>query len=222
MAGGPSCEEQQRIFLANGIRFLHFPKQAVGISELRLELGPDFFSNFIAAAVNSGTNHSLKITRATAEAADHLADAFLHDALKGAAPTRVKDPDGVLPGVDQDHWQAVGRLNRQQQAGRRGDHPIPDEWFVRNAFDKADDVGMNLAQSDHRPERSPVVRAIHRSEFLKKSRTIARHRGLGVVFGETEVEIALAVSPRRSSEARGETVDQPGNSLEMLGPKNLD
>ena len=66
------------------------------------------------------------------------------------------------------------------------------------------------------------MRAIHRSEFLKKSRTIALHRGFGLVFGEAQIEITLAVGPRKSSQARGETVDQPGNSLEMLGLKNLD
>ena len=66
------------------------------------------------------------------------------------------------------------------------------------------------------------MRAIHSSELVKKSRTVAFHRGFGLVLGEAQIEIALAVGPGKTSRARGETLDQPGNSLEMSGLKDLD
>src|SRR4029077_8675212 len=121
-------EEQQRILLPHRIGFLDFTEQAGRVGELRLELGADFFANFIAAALNPGADSGLQIARTATEAAHHLSDALLDDALDGPAPAGVEYADDVAPGVDDNDREAVCRLNREQQAGSCGDHAIAGQW----------------------------------------------------------------------------------------------
>ena len=115
VAGSASRQEQQRILLADRIRFLDFMKQFASILELRLELGPHFGADGVAATVNSGTDGRPQVAGQSAEAAVHLADAFLHDAFHRPPPARVEDADRAAFCVHQDDRQAIGGQNRQQQ-----------------------------------------------------------------------------------------------------------
>src|ERR1700750_1760803 len=119
MSRRSSAEEQQGILLAHRIGFLHFAKQAAGISELRLEFRADFFPNFIAAAVNSGADRCFEILWAAAKTADDLSHAFFHDALHRTAPPGMKNADGMALCINNDHRQTISGLNGKQEAGSR-------------------------------------------------------------------------------------------------------
>src|SRR6266576_4341497 len=102
-------------------------EQAGRIAELRLEPGADFFSDLIAADLNSGADSGLQVTGTAAEATNHLSDALLDDALDGAAPTCVEHADCMALRIHYHHGQAIGGLDRKQQARSRGDHAIAGE-----------------------------------------------------------------------------------------------
>src|SRR5215469_1501415 len=222
MPRGPRGEEQQRIFLAHRVRFLHFAKQAVSISELRFEFSPDFFSNLITAAVNPGPDRHLEIPWPAAKTANHLAHAFLDDAFYRAAPTCVEDADRVTLAIDNDHRQAISRLDRKQDAGIRCNHAIPDTWSAGQALDVVDDVGMNLAQRNKGPQRRAFSGACHRPEFPEKHGAVTLHRVARVVFRKTEIEIILAVNPRIAPHARGEGMHEPGQFRETRRTQKRD
>jgi hypothetical protein len=64
------------------------------------------------------------------------------------------------------------------------------------------------------------VRARECSEFTKKGGAVAFDGSTGIVLGKAEIQIALAVSAGKSAEARGETVQQPGDLAELVSAKN--
>src|SRR5882724_754119 len=48
------CQKKQRVFLADGVRFLDFAEKSSSIFELRFELSPHFWADGVAATMNSG------------------------------------------------------------------------------------------------------------------------------------------------------------------------
>src|SRR5579864_6282888 len=79
------------------------------------------------------------------------------------------------------------------------------------------DVGVNLAQSHEGSWRRAIVPVCASgTEFAQERSPVALDGGSGIIFGEAEIEIMLAVSARESSEARGESVNQPGTFTKVL------
>lgn len=69
---------------------------------------------------------------------------------------------------------------------------------------------MNLPQRNERPE----FPAISRAQLAQKFRTIAFDRGTRIIFGESQIEGFPAVGFGKSTGARAEAVDEPGNARE--------
>jgi hypothetical protein len=64
----------------------------------------------------------------------------------------MKKADRALSHIDQNHRQAIGSLDGDQQAGRASDATVSCKEFSGNRFDAMDYVGMNLPQRNHGPE----------------------------------------------------------------------
>ena len=114
VAGRSRRKKQHRIFFTHRIGLFDFTEQLRRIPELRLELGTDFFTHFIAAAVNARTDRGLEITSPAPEVPSQLTHALLDDAFHRAPPTRMKYPDRTALRVDKNDGQAIGGLNAEQ------------------------------------------------------------------------------------------------------------
>src|SRR5271165_3234375 len=93
--------------------------------------------------------------------------------------------------------------------------PSP-EGFAGNRIDIANDVGMDLAKRNQRPERpASVARTAapmgggDRAEVTEKRNPVAFDCGSGIVLRETEIEIAFPVGAGKSSNPRREAVNEP-------------
>lgn len=85
------------------------------------------------------------------------------------------------------------------------------------------DVGMNLAQRDQGPRLGASFLAlISVAERAQKSGAVALDRGFGVVFGEPKIEGFIPIAARGSSQARGKSVDEPGEFAEARSVKNAE
>ena len=120
MPGRTSRQKQQRILFAHRVRFFHFAKQILGITELPFNLLSYFRSNVVAASEDSRADRSFDILRQCAEPEAHFSHALFDNALDRAAPTRVEHSHGSLLGVDEDDWQTISRLNAEQNARHAG------------------------------------------------------------------------------------------------------
>jgi hypothetical protein len=149
----------------------------------------------------------------------HLAYAFFDNALYRASPAGVKHADHFPLGVYQNHGQAVGGLNRKQQTGRCTDQPITGErlftWRIRNRIRAVNDVGVDLAERNQRPEGAggfPRTATLVRDgpNFAEKGRAVPFDGGANIVLGEAQIEIALAVRAGESAHPRREAMDKPG------------
>ena len=85
-----------------------------------------------------------------------------------------------------------------------------------------DDVGVNLAQGDQPPLGRALSEARECPKFLQESLAVAFYRRAGIVFRQSEVEIASAISVRESSDAGGKTMDQPWELFELTRTKRRD
>jgi hypothetical protein len=82
---------------------------------------------------------------------------------------------------------------------------------------------MYLAQRDQRPGRG-IIRSASgelRAEGKQHFCAIALHAFAEIVFGEAQVEAVAAVAGGNAAGARAESVDQPGNFLEIGRLQNL-
>ena len=126
----------------------------------------------------------------------------------------MKHSHRTTPAVDQNHGQAIGGLDGQQQAGSGGNHSVARQRVGRNRIQAVNDVGVNLFESNQRPKRtSPMARSagLHYGPELLQKRCAVALDGRGrVVPGESEVEVAFPVGGGESSHPRGKSVQQPG------------
>jgi hypothetical protein len=92
-----------------------------------------------------------------------------------------------------------------------------------------DDVGMNLAQRDERPELGVrLSRGVARNfarffasaEFVQKDSAVTLDCGFGIVFGKSEIKGLFPVCARESTLARRESVHQPGKFAQVVGVEN--
>ena len=149
-------QKKQRIFFAHRVGFLHFVKQLRGVFELRVELVPNVLANFVAAGMNAGADGSLQLVRHGAEVQSHKASALFDDALDGASPSSVKNANSFALFVCQDDGQAVGGLNAEKKILSIGNQPIAEEWLRRRLAYIVNQIGMNLAKRNQRPELVPI------------------------------------------------------------------
>ena len=80
-------------------------------------------------------------------------------------------------------------------------------------------------QCNQRPERFgsfPRTTALARDGFnlAEKGGTVPFDGGAGIVLGEAEIEIALAVSAGKSARPRRKAMDEPGKLAEMPRAKD--
>ncbi len=170
-----SSKKQQGVFFPHGIGVFHFTEQGGSIGELRFELRSDLFANFIAAALDSRSDRSPNVPRATAKIADHLSNALLDNALHSAAPTGVKNSNGALFHIDHHQRNAVCRLNGDQETGSRRYESITNEMLGWNRIYGVNQVGMNLSQGNQRPERIAFALGLcsaHGSDLPKKKAAV--------------------------------------------------
>jgi len=151
VARGAGGQEQERIFFADWIGIFYFAKEARPVDELGFELCANFLANLVATALNAWADGGFEVAGAGAEVAEHFSDAFFDDALEGAAPSGVEDADGAMFGVDQDHGEAVGGLNGEQEAGCGGEESVAGWMVGGGGVDAVDDVGVDLAEGDQGP-----------------------------------------------------------------------
>jgi len=147
---------------------------------LRFEELANFLPHLIAAVVDARPDGRLDVFGSRAEAAAHFSYAFFNDALHGAAPARVEHSYGVALSVGKDDRQAVGRLDRQEEARCAGDEAIAHQLVFWNAGDAMNEVRVNLAERDQRP-RLPF------RERPDECGTIAFDGAAGSIFGESKI-----------------------------------
>ena len=105
--------------------------------------------------------------------------------------------------------------------------PSPSKLRFGRRVNEPDDVGMNLTQRHQRRElgagspRGFPPRAAP-TEFTQERSTVALDRSFGVVLGESQVQRVAAIYTRKSSQARGEPVNEPRKLAQVRGPKNVE
>jgi len=151
MAGSPRREKQQRILLPHGVRFFSLPKKFLRILKLGMEFLLNLRAYLVAARVNSGPDSGSQITCRGAIVAVHFAHTLLHDSFQGAAPSCMKHPNGAIPRVNENDWNAIGGQNSKQKTGRIGYQPITAKRLLRPSLYGVDKIRMNLADGHQRP-----------------------------------------------------------------------
>lgn len=77
---------------------------------MRLKRIADFFTNVVTATVDAGSDGGLQVARLAAEPVLHFAYTFFHNALRGAAPTGMKDSDSTALLIGKNYGKAIGGL----------------------------------------------------------------------------------------------------------------
>jgi len=107
-------------------------------------------ADFVAAAANACSQCGDHVLRARAEFHLHAAERFFRDALRGAAPAGMNRGYRAVLRIGKQDGNAVGGLDRQQDAGLAGDEGVAfGGCFASREFSgahHANDIGMNLAQ----------------------------------------------------------------------------
>jgi len=183
VAGSPCRQKQQRVLFANRVRFFSLAKQIVGVSELRFELLAHFRADLVATAVDAGSDGRFDVSRQRAEVAAHFSHPFFNNAFDRAAPTRMEDSDGSLLCIDEYDWQAISRLDCDDNSLHAGDEAIAYQRFLRYLFHAVNEVGVNLAQSDERPQ----LFAGDSAEFRQESLSVPFNCDPSVLFGKSEI-----------------------------------
>ena len=119
-----------------------------GIGELGVELDGDFGADFVAAAADGGTDGGEEVGGFGFEVHLHLADGFDSDTGERAAPASVDGGYGAVFGVDEEDGDAVGGLDAEEEAGAVGGGGVARTGLGWDAFEKMDDVGMDLLEGD--------------------------------------------------------------------------
>ena len=144
-----------------------------GVRKFRGEFFRHFVADFVAAAADAWAQCGDHVFGPRAEFHLHAAQRFFGDALRRAAPAGMNRGHGGLLSIGQQDGNAVGGLDRQQNAGFARDQGIAfgglfAMWKFGRAHD-VHDVGMNLAQpSDAHfagTERCVKLRAIFQDAF---------------------------------------------------------
>lgn len=212
VSGRPLVQEQQGISIVEGIGIKHLHKQLCRIGELRLKLCAHLFTNRVATLPNARSDGGFEVAGNAAEVAPHLPNSLLYDSCDRASPARVKGADGLPPGIDHQHRNAIGGLDGQQQARGVGDQTITGERLTERPIDPVYDGGVNLLHLKQGPGMS--VRA-QRTHFAKKQPAIVIDVFSRVVRCETEIQGAAAITCGGAAETRAEAVDQPWQGLEI-------
>ena len=140
VSGCARGQEKHRIFLPDGIGLIHFVEELIGIGELHAELVADFLADLVAATLHARADGSDKVPRIAAEVTPHLANTFFDYALDGPAPASVKNSDGAILLVHDDHGQTIGRLHGEEESGGIGDQSVPGEEMVGEPVNTMDEV----------------------------------------------------------------------------------
>src|SRR5438034_204982 len=116
--------------VTNRISLCRLAKQCRCIFELRSKPFPYFRTDLVTATVNSGSNRSFNISRLRAEAAAHLAHAFLNDAFHRAAPSGMQHANCRPLRIRQNHWQTIRSEYCEHDAGRLGNQAVSCESLL--------------------------------------------------------------------------------------------
>ena len=135
----------------DGIGFVagaEFVEPIGGIGELGLELDGDFGADFVTAASDGRADGGEEVCGPGFEVHLHLANGFDGDAGEGAAPSGVDGGYGAVFGIDEKDGDAVGGLDAEEKAGAVGGGGVSRTGLGWDAFEKMDDVGMDLFEGD--------------------------------------------------------------------------
>ncbi len=141
-------EEQQRVFFADGIRFLDLAEEISGVGELGLEVVSYFCAHLVAAAMDPRADGSSNVPGPGTEATAHFTDPLLDDSVDCPAPAGMKNAHRAMFGIDKHDRKAVGGLDGEQNSGCVGDQTVAGKRFSRWFRYTMDEIGMNLPQGD--------------------------------------------------------------------------
>ena len=199
MAGRHHVEPLERVGLFAGAGFV---EKFVGVGELRGELRDELSADFVTARADAGTNGGEEIGRIRAVIRMEFADGFFEDANERSTPTGVNSGDGAFFGIDEQNGNAVGGLDGEEKSGSFGERGVAFAGLFRRRFERPDDCGMDLFESDKREflgaEGSLKFLAVFEEVFA------------GVPFGEAEVQDFAAVEIGHAAGSSTEAVDEPG------------
>src|SRR5512146_2499211 len=101
----------------NLIPLLRLPEHLGPVRKLRLKSIFDLWPDLVTAVPDSRTNRRPQLCRIASKMFSHLANALFDDSLHGSSPSRMKNSNGSVLGIDHDHRQAIGSEHRKQQPG---------------------------------------------------------------------------------------------------------
>src|ERR1035438_9759606 len=87
----------------------------------------------------------------------------------------------------------------------------------RGCLDAVDDGGVNLPDLRQRPRAAVLIDCAQR---FQKQRAVVLDAGWRVMLRLPEIECLAAVAGGDATQARAESVDQPGNCGERIGVEN--
>lgn len=221
MAGRALSEKEHGVFSSHWIGIVDLAEQIARMRELRFEFGENFFTNGVTAEANARTDGGDQVLRAGAEGETHGPDAGFDDTLDCSAPAGMKGGDGALLAIGNQHGNAVGGLNGEEQAGFRGHlsvSPVRMGAPGVGADGVDDEVGVELTERDERRcgigcnglgEETPV--AMDSFAIVDGGKTeVQLARQGGQTRGAVIVGTPGAVSTAQATLARGEACPKPG------------
>ncbi len=121
--------------------------------------------------------------------------------------------------VDDQHWSAVGGLDRQQQPRCIGDDAVARAGMCGTRIRPLDDCRVDLPDLRQRPQAAVFIDRAHSPQ---KPLTIVLDVGSRVVLRLSQVECPAAVAGRHATRSRAESMHQPRDFSKHFGAQNFD
>jgi hypothetical protein len=218
MAGGALVQKQHWIFDVNGIGVECLFEQIVGVSKLRRELGTNLLSDRIAAFANARSNRRPQIAGHAAELSAHLAHTFFYNARRSPAPASVKCSDYAALYIGDEYGHAVGGLDGKQYFWGIGDDAVTRRRLLGKDVDPVHNCGVNLPYLYQRPQTTIGVDG---ADGLREQLAIPFDVGLGIVFGDAEIQRLPSIASRNTARAGAAAMDQPRDASKHFGSQDL-
>ena len=183
------------------------------IRELRGEFSDELRAHFIAARSDGGAERGQKIGGLASKFEPHAANSFFGDPGKCTLPARMNGSYSAFLGIDNDDWDAIGRLHGKEQTGAIGGGGVAFARVCRRGGKQVDGVGMNLLER-------------REGKFLSAKRGLQKAAVFVNVlacipFHDAEIEDGLAIKDADAAGARAESVNEPLEFAEWRELKDL-
>ena len=223
VAGSARGEEEQRIFVADGIGVVDLGEERGRVGELALKVETHLLADGITAGADAGADGGDEVFGARTELQAHGADAALDDAGEGAAPACVEGGDDATAGVGDENRHAVGSEDGKENIVPGGDESVAAEdgtAFGRGEgcgirTDDTNERAMELANGDH---FAGLRSRLGAGDCLEEVFAVGGDGFCGIVDVPAEVEIAGAAEDGSGAAFAGaEASAEPGISLPVSG-----